>query len=302
MDLCSAKQKNETEKSWNRLLFSLPIRLSIRCAVLILFLAVAFVILIPVQRAMSSDSSNWITTGNLSTLRGGGVDATLLKNGKVLISGGMVTGNGPFLSSAELYDPSSGVFSPTGSMNQIRETHTGTLLPNGKVLIVGGYPNYSSAELYDPNTGNFTLTGSLNQGRMGHTATLLPNGKVLITGGRDNNSRFSSAELYDPSTGAFSLTGSMSRAYCAHRATLLATGKVLITGGDNGDGANATESVDLYDPSTGIFTPTGNMLQARQTHTATILANGKVLVAGGYINGPLTTNTAELYGTVKFFV
>ncbi len=63
--------------------------------------------------------------------------ATLLPNGKVLVAGGF---NGGFtiLTSAELYDPASGSWTATGSLNTARAYHTATLLPNGKVLVAGG--------------------------------------------------------------------------------------------------------------------------------------------------------------------
>ena len=77
-------------------------------------------------------------------------------------------------------------FDYTGSLNTAREEHTGTLLPNGKILVVGGTNDsgsLSSTELYDPATGNWSATGSMNAARSQHTATLLPNGKVLVAGG-----------------------------------------------------------------------------------------------------------------------
>ena len=73
--------------------------------------------------------------------------ATLLANGKVLIAGGYDNDFNPVYS-AELYDPASGTFSPTGSMSKARDDATATLLANGKVLIAGG--GDVSAELYSP--------------------------------------------------------------------------------------------------------------------------------------------------------
>jgi hypothetical protein len=232
-----------------------------------------------------------------------GNTATLLANGKVLIVGG-ADGSG-LLASAELYDPGTGSFSPTGSMSIARQEHTATLLASGKVLIAGGgYANASlaSAELYDPATGLFSSTGSMSIKRTMHTATLLPNGKVLITGcdhdllrgGDFSDSK--SADVYDPDTGSFSSTGSMSIAQQHPTATLLASGKVLIAG----DGEVTLASAELYDPATGSFSSTGSMSTPRYGHTATRLPNGQVLIAGGVgpFRGDFSSSiltSAELY-------
>ena len=64
--------------------------------------------------------------------------ATLLPNGMVLVAG-VRNGSIAVLASAELYDPASGTWTPTGSLNTARTDHTATLLPNGMVLVAGGF-------------------------------------------------------------------------------------------------------------------------------------------------------------------
>lgn len=90
------------------------------------------------------------TTGSLSIARAVHT-ATLLANGRVLIAGGdngqTITAG---LTSAELYDPSTGVFREAGSMAFGRWAQTATLLADGRVLIAGGGAGSSSAELYQP--------------------------------------------------------------------------------------------------------------------------------------------------------
>ncbi|MGA7783427.1 MAG: kelch repeat-containing protein [Candidatus Acidiferrales bacterium] len=86
--------------------------------------------------------------------------ATLLSNGMVLVAGGQNSTPSIIpLASAELYDPTAGRFSATGSMNAARYNHIATLLNNGTVLVAGGLNTatghvaaLASAEIYGPAT------------------------------------------------------------------------------------------------------------------------------------------------------
>ena len=93
----------------------------------------------------------WRTVGNilqpLSTTK-----AVLLPDGKVLITGGNNSiAGGCFcdpLATAELYDPTTGTFTPAGEMTKVRSAHTATLLNNGKVLIAGFIPGIVGGLVY----------------------------------------------------------------------------------------------------------------------------------------------------------
>ncbi len=135
--------------------------------------------------------------------------AALLLNGEVLLTGGSDSGFPANVNRASLFDPVTERFGDTGIMASARDSHTATLLPDGKVLVAGGSqdqnaasPALPSAELYDPAAGRFSTTGNMTTARADHTATLLNNGQVLITGGTalrySSTSAVSSAEIYTP--------------------------------------------------------------------------------------------------------
>jgi N-acetylneuraminic acid mutarotase len=116
--------------------------------------------------------------------------AVLLPSGKVLVAGGSDNRDwhGEY-SSAEIFDPTTGKFSSTGSMNasRFKLPEAVLVLNNGKVLIAGGG---SFAEVYDEKTGTFKRAeGTLGVARFFASATLLPGGKALITGGYADSGR-----------------------------------------------------------------------------------------------------------------
>ncbi|MFL5431511.1 MAG: kelch repeat-containing protein, partial [Myxococcales bacterium] len=183
-------------------------------------------------------------TGSMGTARSFAT-ATLLADGSVLLAGGNSgTAAGDMaLATAELFDPSTGSFTPTGSMGSARHSHIAMLLDNGLVLIAGGLgpaqagPAFlDGAELYDPSTGTFAPTSALSFKRAHASATRLVNGTVLVAGGDDGTGFPAVAELYDRFAGAFTLVGPLNVPRAEHTATLLFDGRVLIAGGANDTG------------------------------------------------------------------
>ncbi|MGH2772071.1 MAG: kelch repeat-containing protein, partial [Actinomycetota bacterium] len=232
----------------------------------------------------------WLPAGPLSFGRRFHT-ATLLANGKVLVSGGK--SGSTALSASEIFDPSTGLWSAVGSMSQFRFNHTASLLQSGKLLVVGGQSTsafLSSAELFDPSTGVWNTTGPLPSARAMHTSTLLSSGKVLVAGGSNATSSTKSSILYDPSLGSWSATGSLRLARSTHAATLLPSGKVLVAGGQTStaDAGRPRPSAELYDPATELWGATSTMRQGRSGsptaptgHSLSLLLDGRVLVVGG---------------------
>lgn len=214
-----------------------------------------------------------------------------LTDGRVLVGGGEA---GSPLATAELFDPRTGTFSRTGSMDRPRGSGvSATVLPDGRVLVVGGGAEVgTSAELYDPTTGTFVVTGPTTVARGGFfTATLLPDGRVLIAGGLvppaagqpARPDRTATAEVYDPATGAFSAVGPMAAPRYLHAASILPDGTVLVAGGAHelppSTLPTAASDGEIFDPATGTFHATGSLIRRRLMPVAVPL-DRRVLVLG----------------------
>lgn len=194
-------------------------------------------------------TGTFTATGNMTVTRGNGHLATLLPNGKVLVTGGSYyMGNqSDIRNTAEIYDPAAGTFSAvTNTMAHARWAHAAAQLPNGKVLVAGGRFNHTggpiintSADLYDPVTNSFSPTGNLTQPRVAWSSwntgsgVLLPSGKVLIAGSGVDGcfTALNSTDLYDPNTGTFAASAILATPRTYNSATLLPNGKVLISAG-----------------------------------------------------------------------
>ena len=228
--------------------------------------------------------------------------ATLLPDGKVLVTGGFNNVLNQTTSDTEVYDPATNIWTNKPSSAAKRADHIAVMLPTGKVLVAGGvaYPSDldKSAELYEPTADSanpWSTAAPLNDVHSGATGTLLHSGKVLVVG-YNHITNGNSAEVYDPYSDSWSFTGPPRSRREMHSAVLLPNGKVLVTGGKYSSTPLAT--TEIFDPATSTWSDAAPMTVARYGHTTTLIpGSGKVIAVGGYgLAG--NSNSVEVYDPV----
>ena len=248
-------------------------------------------------------SGTWSETRALSV--GRDPVPTLLSDGRVLVAGGIdwYTDDGKVYPLAELYNPETGKWSVTGSLNVARSYPRSVLLDDGRVLLVAGYGSgrvlLKSVEIYDPSTGEWELGPDLPEDRSWFEMVKLRDGRVFVAGGYTGTSSrrtyLSSALIFDPKTGGWSSMPPMREARGGFSMTLLADGRVLVAGGVAESGAEL-KSCELFDPDSNSWQAVAPMKVARRNHRATLLPNGDVLVIGGSnLFGGNYLNSCELF-------
>ena len=103
---------------------------------------------LPTAELLEIDAPSWAPRAPMTAARSEAT-ATLLKNGKVLVAGGVG------LDTAELHDPAANTWAPTGNnMARPRSRHAMVTLVNGRVLVVGGQEDPTgSADTLRPADG-----------------------------------------------------------------------------------------------------------------------------------------------------
>lgn len=252
-------------------------------------------------------TGRWTLTGSMTTPRLDNT-LTLLADGNVLAAGGTSpsgqpgTGGGQTISptaSAEIYNPTTGAWSPTGSMTTPRFEATATLLNGGRVLIAGGlggsggssaaglqYNPLASTETYDPAIGAFTASGRMINPRADQVAVRLDDGSVLVAGGLGGSSgsaTLATAERFDPTTNLWRAAAPLASGRTGASAAVLANGRVLVAGGESVDGGSRTslDTAELFDPAADSWVSAGGMSCPRSGLAAVTLPDGSVLEVAG---------------------
>lgn len=98
------------------------------------------------------------------------------------------------LASAEVFDPTTGAFSPVATMSVTRQGHTATRLATDDVLVTGGFEpppsrGVSSAEVFVPALSAFVTVGSLGVARGASAVVYAGVRKPVPASGNDGDVR-----------------------------------------------------------------------------------------------------------------
>ncbi|HTV24537.1 MAG TPA: kelch repeat-containing protein, partial [Polyangiaceae bacterium] len=246
----------------------------------------------------------WTTTASLSEPRQS-FASVRLADGRVLAAGGVSSEAAAPLASAELYDPLTGTWAVTGSLDAARSHFTLTATafddaatdpatepeglpdaspgeaPHAGAIAVGGDGvdgALGSTELYDAISGTWAPGPSLPFASAGHAAVSLPDGTLLIAGG---SAPRASARL-GAGASSWQSAGTLRADEPGASLTLLDDGSVLLVG-PNPPRAQRYRSTEF------AWAASGSSSIARSGHTATRLLDGQVLLVGG------GTQRVELY-------
>ena len=255
-----------------------------------------------VPTASSNGTGRWESAGTMPVVRAGRsvTHAVLLGDGRVLLVGG----SADFGSTAddsvktELWDPTSGAWHTTESLNKPRDEFVAVPLADGRALVTGGTnpseQSYSSTYIYDPAPGHETWTkaGLLGTARTDAAAAVLPDGRVLVVGGFFH---------LKPSFGFGGGAEAVLAAYRPASAAGAGSSGPRVADIEPPHIGAALATAELYDPAADAWSATGPLTYARVGAQAVTLDDGRVLVVGsrsddmGVTVDDHASTTAEIY-------
>lgn len=255
----------------------------------------------------------WSNTASMSVARSSHT-ATLLPNGKILVTGGY-NGGGYALSSAEIYDPTTDTWTTSASMSYGRYRHQAVVLNSDSILIVGGrqgnvdgggamniWAPVSTCEIYRISDDTWFAAAPLNETRVESGLAMLPDGRVLAAGGINDTLIISdwgqpasrTCEVYDPVVDTWTYTDSLASARNFVRLVTLDNNSVLSIGGEFDQ--YALPDCQLYDASSSTWIAADSLVDPRIVTEPVKLPNGDVISVGGWhYLWDSQTSTAEYY-------
>jgi hypothetical protein len=275
-------------------------------------------------------TGKFAAAGSLAHARWGHT-ATLLRDGRVLIAGGVGEAD-EALASSELFNPATNSFVEGSALNQARALHTATLLADDRVLILGGLNDITRlywsnlkvsggfspyffvknaiathAEAYSAGLQRFVDLGAAPQASFPHAAVLSTDGRVACAWAQVPAKALGQGVIalqwFDPARNQFSSAGELDSGLpgsCGDLFLHLEPAPPPAPAGDvamrvvafNGERMLDGAKFVAHDtPLPTIFVAAGSGMSAAMTFDA---GSRQPLILGGLLNYSLTSSTTTL--------
>jgi hypothetical protein len=247
---------------------------------------------LPTANVFDSTTESWTVLPNMAFSRWYPT-ATVLPDGRVMVTSGEQNGVGSDAAIEDIYNPSTNSWSQLNSAPFPYDYYYphNFVLPDGRILAAATTEDTIVSQVLDLSASTWTPVGGVAKNG-GSSVMYLPY-KILKMGHYDD-----ADEIGDPSVAtayvldmsqtspAWRQVPSMAFTRTYHNATLLPDGTVLVTGGGttttSGDVANAVLPAELWSPTTETWTTLASMSVPRLYHSeALLLPDGRVLISGG---------------------
>lgn len=254
-----------------------------------------------------NDNPCWILKTPMPTARRD-LGVSTDSSNKVYAIGGY-DGNGNFLNTLEVYDPSTNNWSTKSPITLGRNAMGFTFLPsNGKFYVAGGYNNGYLNDLYeyDPTADNWHIKTSMNIPRAYFGLAKGSNDKLYAIGGQTSDGTVvGTVEEYDPVMDHWEIKSSLPTPRTGLGVVPASNGKIYAIGGhlDYTNSNINVSTVEEYDPNTNTWTTKASMPTPRTTFGSSLSPNGNIYIVGGNIGDPGTqpdvqTNIIEEYNFI----
>ncbi|MBX7154504.1 MAG: hypothetical protein K1X91_06045 [Bacteriodetes bacterium] len=260
----------------------------------ITFIVITSVIYFSLCHAQDS----WKILGKLKNARAsfGAVD---LKNGKILVAGGLCDSDTGTLSTCEIIDVVAPHIYTTNSMKNNRAEFPLLYSNDGYVYAISGVnalpanSNYDLntpyVEKYDVKQNIWKDVGTLQIARRGHCACFISHNQILIVGGGDrHNTPIPSVEIFNTATGESKLVAPLPYPLMNAQALVMQSGKVVVYGGIttkawrflNRDSDTLTKVLE-YDVFKDTWSVVDSLYKGVPGAKSITLYDGRILVTGG---------------------
>ncbi|MCI0347851.1 MAG: Ig-like domain-containing protein, partial [Acidobacteriales bacterium] len=213
----------------------------------------------------------------------------VLADGRILALGGHA-GVGAGIPNADIFDPTTKLWTGMASMIHPRWYPTGTVLPDGRVLVTSGSDSCYNCmvnipEIYNPTTNTWT---ALNAAATNPTfyyplMFVLPDGRLLEAGGTETSVP-TVTRVLNLATQTWTTVDPNNPE--GHSAVMFEPGKIMKSGVTPDVGVSTAPSIsttytlDMTQPSP-KWQQTPNMAFPRAFHVSTLLPDGTVVTTGG---------------------